>query len=74
MELTIGIRDAAAPLTIETEITKEELKSELANALTTNSFLEIAGNDGSVTIIPATSLGYVRVAKSEQRHVGFGFV
>lgn len=73
MELTIGIRDAAAPLTIETEITKEALKSELAEALSNNSFLEITGNDGSVTMIPAASLGYVRVAETEQRHVGFGF-
>ncbi|MDR6938656.1 DUF3107 domain-containing protein [Arcanobacterium hippocoleae] len=74
MELTIGIRDAAAPLTIETELNYEELKAKISDTLASSKYLEITGADGSTTIIPGAAIGYIRVAKEEQRRVGFGFI
>ncbi|XCB30465.1 DUF3107 domain-containing protein [Arcanobacterium hippocoleae] len=74
MELTIGIRDGAAPLTIEVDITKEALKSQIVAALTSGTVLELTGSDGASIIIPARSLGYIRLTQEEQRRVGFGFI
>lgn len=76
MELTIGIRDHAAPLTIDVEYTKEELKTKLTAALNLKEVgvLELSSTDGTLTFIPVSSLGYLKLAEEDQRRVGFGFI
>ncbi|MCI7551752.1 MAG: DUF3107 domain-containing protein [Actinomycetaceae bacterium] len=74
MEITLGIRDAAAPLALDIDMTAEELTEAVNAALNDQSTLQLKSHDNSTVIVPANAIAYVRIANNEQRRVGFGFV
>lgn len=74
MEISVGIRDSVSPVNLDVELTAEELMKQISDCLENNSPVTLHGSDGSILFIPAGSFGYVRIAKEEQRRVGFGFV
>ena len=74
MHITIGIRGIASPLTIETDLTEENIRSAVQHAAQQETPLELTSTDGEHLIIPARSLGFVKIDKEEQRRVGFGFI
>ena len=74
MDINIGIRGGSAPLAMEIDLSPEELRAAVKVAIASGAPLELTGHDGSELIVPAHSLGYVKIGKQEQHRVGFGFV
>ncbi|MFC5370382.1 DUF3107 domain-containing protein [Arcanobacterium bovis] len=74
MEITIGIRDAVSPVNLDVDMSADELMNLITSSLESNSPVKLDGSDGTILFVPAASFGYVRIAKEEQRRVGFGFV
>lgn len=73
MKVTIGIRDAAAPLYLDLDISQAELTAKVNEAVQLTRTLELNDSDGSTILVPHTSIGYVHISQEEQRRVGFGF-
>ncbi len=74
MEINIGIRGSANPIALEVAMSTEEITALVENTITSNNPLKLESTDGNLIVIPADALGYVRIAKEEQRRVGFGFI
>ncbi|MBM7825089.1 hypothetical protein JOD55_000916 [Arcanobacterium pluranimalium] len=74
MEISIGIRDSVSPVNLDVDMSADELMNLISSALDANSPVKLTGTDGTILFVPAASFGYVRIAKEEQRRVGFGFV
>lgn len=74
MDISIGIRDGGAPLNVEVDMSAEELLAAAKAAITDNHPFELTAHDGAQVLVPASAIGYIKIAQEEQRRVGFGFV
>lgn len=73
MEIKIGVRSAHRELIIETELTAEEVETELRKALAAErGVFAITDIKGRRVIVPMSALGYVEIGDDEQRTIGFG--
>lgn len=73
MEVTIGIRDVRQAVTVDVDITSDEVAKKVSDALEDDTPLVLTGSDGKIVIVPGGALGYVQISDSPQRRVGFGF-
>jgi hypothetical protein len=73
MEIKIGVRSVHRELVVETELSAEEIETELRNALAAErGVFSIADNKGRRIIVPVAALGFVEIGEDETRPVGFG--
>ncbi len=72
MEITIGVRDIPREITIDSPLTEEELRQTVKSALDEGTTLELTDEHGRQILIPASSLGYVRLGSETAHRVGFG--
>lgn len=73
MEVRIGIRDVAREVTFESAQTPEQVRSVVADALSSDAtLLELEDDKGRAIIVPVAALGYVDVGAQEKGRVGFG--
>ncbi len=73
MEIKIGVQHAARELSLESELSAEEVEKAISAALTGKSGLLVLADDkGRKVMIPAERLAYVEIGEPTARRVGFG--
>jgi len=72
VEITIGVRDIPREITIESPLSADELRETVQAALNAGTTLELDDENGTQVLVPASSLGYVRLGAEIPRRVGFG--
>lgn len=73
MEITIGIRQVARELTLETTQSADEVTAAVEKALA-GSILDLTDNRGRRVVVPSEAIGYIEIGAEESRRVGFGGV
>jgi hypothetical protein len=73
VEIKIGVQHAARELSLESELSAEEVEKAVSAALTGKSgLLVLADEKGRKVMIPADRLAYVEIGEPTARRVGFG--
>lgn len=72
MEITIGVKNVAREITLESAQTADEVGELVATALAKGGVLTLADQRGRHVLVPVESLGFVEMGPEEQRRVGFG--
>ncbi len=72
MEITIGVKNVAREITLESAQTADEVGALVATALAKGGVLTLADQRGRHVLVPVESLGFVEMGPEEQRRVGFG--
>jgi hypothetical protein len=73
VEIKIGVQHAARELSLESELSAEEVEKAVSAALTGKSGLLVLADDkGRKVMIPAERLAYVEIGEPTSRRVGFG--
>ncbi|GAA4202047.1 DUF3107 domain-containing protein [Streptosporangium oxazolinicum] len=73
MEIKIGVRSVHRELVVETDLTAEQIESEVSAALASSSgVFTITDVTGRKIIVPVASLGFIEIGEEEARPVGFG--
>jgi len=72
LEITIGVRDIAREITIDSPLSADELREAVKTALDTGMPLDLTDENGSQLLVPSGALGYVRLGSEIPRRVGFG--
>lgn len=73
MEIKIGVQHAARELSLESELSAEEVEKAVSAALTGKSGLLVLADDkGRKVMVPAERLAYVEIGEPTARRVGFG--
>lgn len=72
MEITIGVKNVAREITLESAQTADEVGELIATALTKGGVLTLTDQRGRRILVPVDSLGFIEIGQEEQRRVGFG--
>lgn len=72
VEITIGVRNVAREITLESAQTADEVVAAVNAALATGGVLSLVDHRGRRVVVPVDSLGYLEIGQEEQRRVGFG--
>jgi len=73
VEITIGVQNTPRELTVDTEMSLDEISSAVSNATDgTDSVLRISDSRGRTVFIPGSALAYLEVGPETTRKVGFG--
>jgi hypothetical protein len=73
VEIKIGVQHAARELSLESELSAEEVEKAVGAALTGKAGLLVLADDkGRKLIIPADRLAYIEIGEPTARRVGFG--
>ena len=73
MEIKIGVQHAARELSLESELSAEEVEKVVSAALTGKTGLLVLSDEkGRKVMIPADRLAYVEIGEPSARRVGFG--
>ncbi|KGF06063.1 DUF3107 domain-containing protein [Arcanobacterium sp. S3PF19] len=73
MEINIGITGGGTPISLNVELTEEQLTQAVEAALAGGGVLTLRGTDGTLVMVPPAALGYIRTAQNDRQRVGFGF-
>lgn len=73
MEISIGIRNVQRELSLDVDLTAEDITAKVTEALSSGTPLSITDTDGKVVIVPSAAIGYVQLDEAKTRRVGFGF-
>lgn len=74
MEVKIGVRDVAREVTLESELSADEVKAAVDAAVSSGSLLKLTDDRGRVVMIPGALIGYVEIGAPERGKVGFGAI
>jgi Protein of unknown function (DUF3107) len=73
VEIKIGVQHAARELSLESELSAEEVEKTVSAALSgKTSLLVLADEKGRKIIVPTDRLAYVEIGEPSSRRVGFG--
>jgi hypothetical protein len=73
VEIKIGVQHAARELSLESELSAEEVEKTVSAALTgKTSLLVLTDEKGRKVIVPTDRLAYVEIGEPSSRRVGFG--
>jgi len=73
MEIKIGVRSVHRELIVETNLTADQVESEIGAALASGAgVFTITDVNGRKIIVPVASLGFVEIGEEAARPVGFG--
>jgi hypothetical protein len=72
VEITIGVQNMARELSIEADLTAEQVAAALKDALSNDGLLELSDSRGRRILVPTKTIGYIEVGPEETRRVGFG--
>jgi hypothetical protein len=73
VEIKIGVQHAARELSLESELSAEEVEQAVSAALTGKTgLLVLADEKGRKVIVPSERLAYVEIGEPATRRVGFG--
>ncbi|WP_372594690.1 DUF3107 domain-containing protein [Actinotalea sp.] len=71
VDITIGMRDVARELLLESDLTSEAVTKQVLKALEVGAPIELADSKGRKVIVPASALGYIEIGSDQERRVGF---
>jgi hypothetical protein len=71
MEIRIGVQNISREITLESDLSSEELKKVIDAALA-GTTLELTQAKGGRVIVPTAAIGYIEIGTEEKRRVGFG--
>ncbi len=74
MEIKIGIHNVTREVTIDVDLTIDQVVAAYAEAQATGSPLRLTDLSGRQMLIPATGIGYIEFGQEHARHVGFGAI
>jgi len=73
VEIKIGVQHAARELSLESELSAEEVEKAVTAALTGKTGLLVLSDEkGRKVMVPADRLAYVEIGEPSARRVGFG--
>jgi hypothetical protein len=73
MEVKIAVRTVHRELILETDMSADEVETELRNALAAErGVFAITDTKGRRVIVPVSALGFIEIGEDEQRPIGFG--
>lgn len=73
MEVKIGVQHAGRELVLESAQSPDDVAKTVEQALEKgDGILTLVDEKGRRVIVPVEKLGYVEIAESESRRVGFG--
>lgn len=72
MEITIGVKNVAREITLESAQSADEVGALVSAALSEGGVLTLTDHRGRRVLVPVDSLGFVEIGQEEQRRVGFG--
>lgn len=72
MEVTIGVQNLGREISVETDLSADEVASAVNSAVTDGTVLTLNDSKGRRILVPAAVLGYVEIGTETQRKVGFG--
>ena len=72
MDVRIGIRDNARDISFESGLSAKDLMAKVKKAIEASEpVLELSDENGSIILIPTSSIAYVEIGAEETRRVGF---
>lgn len=74
MEIRIGILHAPREIVIESSESADAIQAAVEAAIAANTTLQLQDEKGRVVLVPAANIGYIDIAATESRRVGFGKV
>ncbi len=74
MEVKIGVKGAARELSLESDLTAEDVTAAVRAALVDGGVLVLADAKGKQVLVPVDKLAYVEIGESADRRVGFGAI
>lgn len=72
MEVTIGVQNLGREISLETDLSADEVASAVSSALADGTVLTLTDSKGRRVLVPSAVLGYVEIGSETQRKVGFG--
>ncbi|MGN8246489.1 DUF3107 domain-containing protein [Cellulomonas soli] len=74
MDITIGVRNQARELVLESDQSADEISAAVTAALTGKVALELTDAKGRRVIVPTEALGFVELGTETRGRVGFGTI
>jgi hypothetical protein len=75
VEITIGVQHLARELTLESDLTADEVAATVQAALTDKTpTIELTDTRGRRLIVPTAALGFVEIGAETKGRVGFGSI
>lgn len=74
MDITIGVRNQARELVLESDQTADEVSAAVTAALAGKVALELTDAKGRRVIVPTEALGFVELGTETRGRVGFGTI
>ncbi|WP_299051211.1 DUF3107 domain-containing protein [uncultured Nocardioides sp.] len=71
MDVKIGIRNAPRELSVDSDLSADELRSQVAEAVAASGVLTLTDTKGRTVLVPAGHLAYVEIGATTQGTVGF---
>lgn len=72
MDVKIGIANIAREVTLESELSTNQVEEAVQQALSSGTPLRLEDARGRVVVVPAAALGYVDIGEPSKPRVGFG--
>ena len=71
MNIIVGFASNSRELTLDVDMSEEQLFAQVNDALAHNTPLVLADSKGQRTLIPAHALAFIQVSSEQPRRVGF---
>ncbi len=71
MEIRIGVQNITREITLESDLSMEDLSKVISDALA-GKVLELTQAKGGRIVVPTAAIGYIDIGTEEKRRVGFG--
>lgn len=72
MEVRIAVQDVGREIVLESAETPDAIMAKVGSALESGGAFSLVDEKGRRVIVPVAKLGFVEIAPSETRRVGFG--
>lgn len=72
MDIELGIRDVARPVSFSSDQSAEAVSSAIADAVATGKVIDLTDDKGCHIVVPSTALGYAIIGSETKHAVGFG--
>lgn len=74
MEIKIGIQHAARELSVESNLSAEDVEAAVAAALKDGTVLTLTDEKDRKVLVPGDKIAYVELGEPTGRRVGFGAI
>lgn len=71
MEIRIGVQHSPRELSLDTDLSPEELSAKVASAIADGSLLSLTDVKSRSVLVPGGRISYVEYSTEEPRRVGF---